>query len=80
MAVVDQNRAPVSGATVTARWTLANGTVLGEDTVTSGGGGVATFSMSGDGGIYYLTVTDMTKDGYTFDPDHGVLTGGLAKF
>ena len=40
-----------------------------------GGGGGARFSIPDAGrGIYTLTVTDMTKDGYAFDACNGELS------
>jgi len=79
VSVTDQNRAPVSGATVTATWTSSNGLVETR-TATTSRKGVARFDVSGPGGIYTLTVDVIQKAPYTFDPDHSVLSGSLAQF
>lgn len=77
--VMDQNRGTIGGATVHAFWTKPDGTTV-EQATTSGGSGVARFNLSGPGGLYYLTVTSIAKDGYTFDPDHSLLSAGRAWF
>ena len=77
--VVDQNLNPVSGATVDATWTLGDGSTVTES-VTTSGSGEARFSQSGDGGLYWLEVTDIALSGYVFDPDHSLLVAGQAWF
>jgi hypothetical protein len=77
--VTDENRAPISGATVTATWTSSNG-LLETQTASTGGKGVATFDVTGPGGVYTLTVDGIAKDPYTFDPEHSDLSGSLAQF
>ena len=73
--VLDQNHNTVSGASVDATWTLPDGTEIAA-TATSSGSGTAKFSLSGQRGLYQLTVEDITLTGYTFDPVHSTLTGG----
>lgn len=77
--VLDENRNPVSGATVNATWTLGDGSMVDVSATTSGSG-EAKFSQSGDGGLYWLEVTDIALPGYTFDPDHSILVAGQAWF
>ena len=77
--VMDENRGLISGATVLATWTLPDGTTE-QQVATTGGNGQAKFSLSGPGGLYRLDVGDISKDGYTFDPDHSILSGARAWF
>ncbi len=74
--VMDENRATVSGATVAVVWTLPDGTTQVQSADT-GGGGQASFKISGPGGLYRLTVTEISKPSYQFDPQHSIL--GAAK-
>jgi hypothetical protein len=77
--VLDENLAPVSGATVDAMWTLPDGRFIAISASTNGSG-EARFSESGDGGLYWLEVTDIVMPGYTFDPLHSILVAGKAWF
>jgi hypothetical protein len=77
--VTDENRGSVSGATVHATWTLPDGSTV-SDATTTGGTGVAKFNLSGPGGLYRLTVDQIARDGYDFDPQHSVLEGARAWF
>lgn len=77
--VLDENLAPVSGATVEATWTLPDGSTVGVS-VSTNGSGEAKFSESGDGGLYWLEVKDIVMPGYTFDPLHSILVAGKAWF
>lgn len=77
--VIDENLNPVSGATVDAIWTLGDGSTVTVSATTSGSGEVK-FSQSGDGGLYWLEVTDISLTGYVFDPDHSLLVAGQAWF
>ncbi len=77
--VTDENLGRISGATVEAIWTLPDGSTL-QQTATTGGTGEARFSVSGAGGLYRLTVTNIALDGFTFDPDHGLLEAARAWF
>lgn len=77
--VLDENLNPVSGAAVDATWTLGDGSTV-TVSATTNGSGEAKFSMSGDGGLYWLEVTDIARSGYVFDPAHSVLVAGQAWF
>jgi len=77
--VIDENLNPVSGATVNATWTLADGSTVDVSATTSGSG-EAKFSQRGDGGLYWLEITDIALSGYTFDPDRSLLVAGQAWF
>ena len=77
--VLDENRNPVSGATVRATWTLGDGSTVDVSTST-GSSGEAKFSISGDGGLFWLDVADIALSGYVFDPGHSVLSAGIAWF
>jgi len=77
--VSDENGAPVSGALVAAAWGLPDGRQVTQ-TSSTGGNGEAKFNISGVGGIYTLTVEDVVKDRYAFDPANSVLSAGLALF
>jgi hypothetical protein len=77
--VLDENRNAVSGAAVHATWTLPDNSTVSSVESTNNSGD-AKFTISGDGGLYWLTVTDMNKSGYEFDPDHSILVGGIAGF
>jgi hypothetical protein len=77
--VLDENLNPVSGATVDATWTLGDGSIVNAS-VTTSGSGEAKFSQSGDGGLYWLEVTNISSTGYVFDPDHSLLVAGQAWF
>lgn len=65
--VRDANLAFVTDATVTAVWTLPNGTSLVQSSVTEFQG-VAWFEVWAGAGTYSLCVTDVEKDGWVYDP------------
>ena len=77
--VLDENRNAVSGAAVHATWTLPDNSTVSA-VVDTNNSGDAKFTVSGDGGLYWLEVTDIVKSGYVFDPDHSILDGGIAGF
>jgi hypothetical protein len=77
--VLDENRNAVSDAVVHATWTLPDDSTV-DAVATTNRSGDATFTVSGDGGLYWLDVTDIVKTGYVFDPDHSTLSGGVAGF
>jgi PKD repeat protein len=74
--VKNGSNAAVSGATVSIRWTKPGGATATQS-ATTGGNGVVTFTTSGNGGTYTLTVTNITKTGYTFDPANSVLSKSI---
>ena len=74
--VRDQNGAAVSNATVAATWTLPSGATQNQ-TASTVAASTATFSTKSGRGTYTLTVTNVTKTGYTFDPINSVLTKSI---
>ena len=73
VSVTDQNGAGVSGATVQAAWTLPDGSVQ-QQVATTSGKGEASFRVSGSGGLYRIDISEISRDGYTFDPQHSLLS------
>ena len=67
--ILDQHNAPVEGATVDAEWTYPSGTTLTQAQPTYRRG-LAWFGiLSIRPGTYQLCVTNVTKEGYVYDPD-----------
>jgi len=64
----DATLAMVPGATVSAEWTLPDGTVLQETAVTAFQG-IAEFTVWAGRGTYTLCVLDVTKEGWLYDPN-----------
>ena len=77
--VVDENKRLIPGATLLATWTLPDGTTT-QQTATTKGNGQAKFSVSGQGGLYRIEVTQINKDGFDFDPEHSILDASRAWF
>jgi len=77
--VQDENLAPVPLAIVDAEWTLPDGSTVTARARTNQRG-IAWFRRSGEGGFYTITLTDMLKNGYSFDPDNSVLSQTIAWF
>jgi len=77
--VTDENRGSIGGATVSATWTLPDGSSV-RQTATSSGSGQANFSVSSPGGLARIDITDISKDGYTFDSRHGILHASWVKY
>ena len=71
--VKDANGVAVAGVTAAATWTLPSGHITSQ-TVTTNSKGLATFKVTDISGSYTLTVTNLTKTGYSFDPANSVLT------
>lgn len=78
VAVKDQKGATVSGATVATAWKLPNGTTQNQTGNTSTKG-TASFTMKAGAGTYTVTVTNITKAGYTFDAVNSILTKSITK-
>jgi len=76
--VKDENGARIAGATVSVTWTLPDLSTLPQSAVTSAGG-VAQFSVTGGTGLYTLTITNITQDGYAFDAANSVLSDSITK-
>jgi probable HAF family extracellular repeat protein len=70
--VLDENGAPVRQALVVGRWTQPNGTER-EQSAWTRSNGVAVFDTTGRRGTYTLTVVNIVRSLYTFDPPHSVL-------
>jgi PKD domain len=70
--------AAMSGAVVSATWAIPGGTKAAQ-TATTNSTGIAKFSTKADRGTYTLTVTNITKTGYTFDASNSVLTKSITK-
>jgi hypothetical protein len=74
--VTDQNDAPVSGAQVSAEWTLPDGEILALSSATKRNGR-AVFSVPKSAGLHIITITGVTLDGYSFDPENSQLTESI---
>jgi PKD repeat protein len=70
--------ATIQGATVSITWTLPGGGTVSQQANTNAQG-LASFQTSGTSGTYTLTVTNITKSGYTFDPGGSVLSKSITK-
>ena len=77
--VVDENGGRIFGAVVHATWTKPDGSVV-DQYANIGVRGRAEFSLYPTAsGLYTLTVVDIVKDGYTFDPaNSNTLTGSIS--
>lgn len=71
--VLDGNNQGVVGARVRATWTLPGG-ALDPQTINADGSGLARFTAHGGAGIYILTITEVTKSGFTLDRANSELT------
>jgi hypothetical protein len=76
--VKNENGVLVPGATVSVTWTLPGG-ALQNQTATTNPKGLASFSLAGGSGTYTLTVTNIAKSGYTFDPAKSILSGSITR-
>jgi hypothetical protein len=76
----DENDRPVVGATVSATWTLPDGTTQDQTGKTKQDGTLSRrFSVPDGEGVYTLTITNVTKDDYAFDPDCSVLSESITR-
>jgi hypothetical protein len=71
--VQDENRNPISGATVSVTWTLPDGSTSGK-TASTDAAGQAIFKVSNVGGSYTLSVRNISKAGYAFDSNNSVMS------
>jgi hypothetical protein len=71
--VKDGNGIAVSGATASVTWKVPSGGTITQ-TATTSTKGLASFTVTDLRGSYTITVTNLTKPGYTFDPATSVLT------
>lgn len=76
--VEDEDNTPASGATIFATWTLPNGAVRNR-TAGTDIAGHATFDIKSGRGTYTLTITNITKPGYTFDLANSVLSQSITR-
>ncbi|MEK6776030.1 MAG: PKD domain-containing protein [bacterium] len=76
--VRDGNNTAISGAGVYITWTKPGGATVTQS-ATTGRTGMATFTTSGGHGMYTLTVTDIYKYLYTFDPANSILTKSITR-
>jgi len=76
--VKDGSGQNVANATVAARWTLPNGNVT-TVTAKTNSAGRARFVVTSTRGTYTLTVTNVTRSGYTFDAAGSVLSKSITK-
>jgi hypothetical protein len=77
--VKNETGAVVSRANVSVHWDLPGGGSL-DQSKNSNNTGNATFNVSGGAGTYTVTVTNITKTGFTFDPvGSTILTNSITK-
>jgi hypothetical protein len=76
--VRDGKGSAVPGAAVAATWTLPNGATQNQIAATTTKGD-ANFSTTSGRGTYTLTVSNISKTGYTFDAGNSVLTKSITK-
>ncbi|HZD58153.1 MAG TPA: Ig-like domain-containing protein, partial [Anaerolineales bacterium] len=77
--VKDEDGANISGATVSATWTLPDESTINQTLITNTQGEAIFKTSTGGSGLYVLTVTNITKAGFTFDPANSVLTASITK-
>jgi hypothetical protein len=74
-----ENNTAVSSALVSVTWNLPGGGTQTQTGTTNSAGRV-NFSVTGGSGTYTITVTNITKTGFTFDPTNStILTKSLTK-
>lgn len=76
--VLDNLNKVVSGASVSVKWTLPNGTTKTQ-TASTNSSGAATFNLQNVKGTYTLQVTGISKSGYIFDSANSVLSKTITK-
>ncbi len=76
--VKNENGVAIQGATVAATWTLPNGTTQTTTGVT-GRTGIAKLTVTNGFGTYIITINNISKTGYTFDPANSILTGTITR-
>lgn len=73
--IVDENGDPIQ-ARVTISVRLPNGNTITAQKITDENG-IALFTGQGGPGTYVVTITNLERPGYTFDPDNSDLTDTL---
>jgi PKD repeat protein len=76
--VKNSSGAAISGAVVSTTWARPGGGTVTQ-TATTNSNGAARFSTSGGRGTYTLTVTGISKTGYSFDSANSVLSRSITK-
>jgi len=77
--VLDDQDRPVEGAVVDATWTYPNGASRLVNATTSSDG-YATFKIDkARRGLYYLSINDVTLEGYVYDYIHSLTISGISK-
>jgi len=72
--ITDLSHVSVAGATVTVEWTLPDGSHLSKQAVTRSNG-IAPFRIKSTlTGTYRICVIEVTKAGYTYDPNQNHVT------
>jgi len=74
--IVDEAGLFVSGATVSAEWTLPNGSVVPQQALTNVKGVASFRTKSRTAGVFEICVTDVVKAGYLYDPAQNRVTCG----
>ena len=74
--ITDEAGAQVPGAGVSVVWTLPNGNTTTRSATTDSRGQVR-FNVTGGAGTYDLTITDISKAGYSFDAENSILSKSL---
>ena len=74
--VRDENAATVSGGLVVGRWTLPDGGTFDANAWTDSAG-VAAFAIQGGEGLYNLTIVNIVRSLYTFNPSASVLSRSI---
>jgi hypothetical protein len=77
--VNDENGTAISGAAVSVTWTLPDGSSQSR-TRTTNTSGIANIQISAtDQGTYTITIDDIGRPGFTFDPENSVLSASITK-
>ncbi|OGO33273.1 MAG: hypothetical protein A2Z16_17685 [Chloroflexi bacterium RBG_16_54_18] len=76
--VKNESGLAIPGATVSIIWTLPGGGTHSQ-IFTTDTNGLAIFKTTGIRGTYTLTVTNIAKAGYTFDPARSILTKSITR-
>lgn len=76
--VKNENGNLLPSATVYITWTRPDGSKVNQ-TAQTDTNGMATFTSIGGRGTYNLTVTNITRSGFTFDPVNSVLTKSITR-
>jgi probable HAF family extracellular repeat protein len=74
--VQDENGAAILGALVVGRWTHPDGSYEDQN-VWTGARGVAVFTTQGRRGLYVLTIVNIVRSQYTFNPSQSVLSQSI---